>query len=502
MTSLPTPSVESAAADAPAVDDSGCRWRAIGPSELGSFFLQIQSAVLELEEAHAQGRLAEALAPPSLLPRVGEELVATYAQLETSPPRKLAPLRLELVRSLLSFLGEELVAGEQQAEPQAEPQAGQQIESQAAARVEPSEVDLARCATVHSSEPRIFVSLAGAPEERLRLDQVLAARFWGIGLAFAEPSSAADLAHLVAHAFLDELVRGLRELDLLLERFPPEAQAPQLSLGSSPVQRRFEHLLLDILNEKQRSARRAPLVEVLLESTDLRVRYPDLLKKRGARVQVTQLGDEARHRQQRPGLPKSSRPQELVVLSPWTLARFLLEEGARILPEEVLEAFWSGLPDRQHPLPALAASLQRTLTSALSSPLQSPLGPLVHVPPSLRSIIRAYVRHQAFTSTQLAPPRDPSAKGRSSKAARAPARPADRARATPPVPLVHLQAGTTVEGTVKNVVGYGVFIHLGGADGLLHVSELPPGLTLVRGQSVLVRIEEIDGARIRLSLPR
>ena len=47
--------------------------------------------------------------------------------------------------------------------------------------------------------------------------------------------------------------------------------------------------ILDILNEDERYARVAPLIEDFLEKTDLRVRYPRLKRKRGGRVQVTSI---------------------------------------------------------------------------------------------------------------------------------------------------------------------------------------------------------------------
>ena len=38
-----------------------------------------------------------------------------------------------------------------------------------------------------------------------------------------------------------------------------------------------------------------------------------------------------------------------------------------------------------------------------------------------------------------------------------------------------IQIGDAVEGTVKNVTDFGAFIDLGGADGLLHISEMSWG---------------------------
>lgn len=64
----------------------------------------------------------------------------------------------------------------------------------------------------------------------------------------------------------------------------------------------------------------------------------------------------------------------------------------------------------------------------------------------------------------------------------------------------------TVEGTVKNVTDFGVFIDLGGVDGLLHVSEISwgrienPKKAFKAGDKVKAFIKEINGDKIALSL--
>ena len=69
-----------------------------------------------------------------------------------------------------------------------------------------------------------------------------------------------------------------------------------------------------------------------------------------------------------------------------------------------------------------------------------------------------------------------------------------------------LQAGDTVEGTVKNVTDFGAFIDLGGADGLLHISEMSwgrvenPKKVFKVGETVTVLIKEIEGSKIALSM--
>ena len=69
-----------------------------------------------------------------------------------------------------------------------------------------------------------------------------------------------------------------------------------------------------------------------------------------------------------------------------------------------------------------------------------------------------------------------------------------------------IHEGDVVEGTVKNVTDFGAFIDLGGADGLLHISEMSwgrvenPKKVFKVGDKVNVLIKEISGTKIALSL--
>lgn len=69
-----------------------------------------------------------------------------------------------------------------------------------------------------------------------------------------------------------------------------------------------------------------------------------------------------------------------------------------------------------------------------------------------------------------------------------------------------IKEGDVVEGTVKNVTDFGAFIDLGGADGLLHISEMSwgrvenPKKVFKVGDKVNVLIKEIQGTKIALSL--
>ena len=69
-----------------------------------------------------------------------------------------------------------------------------------------------------------------------------------------------------------------------------------------------------------------------------------------------------------------------------------------------------------------------------------------------------------------------------------------------------IEVGQTVTGVVKSVVDFGAFIDIGGADGLLHISEMSwgrvgnPRKLFKPGDEVTAFIKEINGDKIALSL--
>ena len=72
--------------------------------------------------------------------------------------------------------------------------------------------------------------------------------------------------------------------------------------------------------------------------------------------------------------------------------------------------------------------------------------------------------------------------------------------------LVNLKVGEVRKGRVSSIVAFGVFVDLGGMDGLIHVSELSwkhvdnPADIVKIGDEVEVKVLEIDGERERISL--
>lgn len=69
-----------------------------------------------------------------------------------------------------------------------------------------------------------------------------------------------------------------------------------------------------------------------------------------------------------------------------------------------------------------------------------------------------------------------------------------------------LQAGSQVRGTVTNVTDFGVFVDLGGVEGLIHISELSwgrvshPNQIVTLGQEIHVQVLEISAERCRVAL--
>lgn len=72
--------------------------------------------------------------------------------------------------------------------------------------------------------------------------------------------------------------------------------------------------------------------------------------------------------------------------------------------------------------------------------------------------------------------------------------------------IAQLEKGQVLEGTVKNITSYGVFVDLGGVDGLVHITDLSwsrvnhPSEILQEGQTVKVVILDFDEEKTRIQL--
>lgn len=239
---------------------------------------------------------------------------------------------------------------------------------------------------IHPLEPGPegwFSEYQGA-EIPLRTDQLLASIAWGNGFA-ASPSRAGFT--LLRHLTAQDLIRTLRDAKEVAEvwqRFSPDGA----KLESRDIRwhrsHPFERLITDILNEDGFIARRAPRDEDFFELTDIRVRYPELGRPRGARLQVTLIQSELRLSEK---LERIRKPDELIILTTHSLSQFT-----------------NGEPS--------AAEIQSHFRFAMSNPNQHPAGPGQLLPSDFRQSIRDFVRAEAFRSTEALRKREESKRPR------------------------------------------------------------------------------------------
>ncbi len=362
----------------------------VGAGELHQFFKRFCQIVVTLEHAYQNHRLSECLADDTVERCIGMALCNHYERLLKCPvipdPHRR---RIATVCGLLDQAGELLF----------------RVDARFHAEIEIDEansVNLADCTTpVHD---RYRVTQCSDQPISLRVDQVFAARNWGIEFYLDDESETNRLVQLQASQTLLGFVRDMNQLAKMLPRqlLSDPAQFPPIVPPRSG--RVLELLIIDILNEHSRHARSAPLVEDYSGKTDLRVRYPELKRKQGARVQVTWASSLFSHRQK---IYSLARLDQYVVLSPWSLARAVKElgcgredSGDRFeFGAALLETCWACIESHPGDMRALASAIRKILDRAINSPIRDPRGPMAMVPEPVRKLIREWVHHEAIRST-------------------------------------------------------------------------------------------------------
>jgi len=359
--------------------------------ELERYYRALKSAILTLEEAWADGTLATRIADPDLLQVIGPEIAASYGQLARSRTLRPTPFRRDSIHAILEPVKELL------SEPQRTFRA-----TQAAAPPPTTDppTDLDPPPLLTSPLRAIAVETAAGPL-RLEIAQVAAVRAWGIGFEFEAPEVADQVAQTLVGLTLHRVAVDLRDLvDIerwLRRRTAAETPPEYVHIVPDAGGRLFEQLMLDLLNEEEIVARRAPLREDFIEKTDLRVHAPRLNRRRGARVQVTQTTYQDRLEQKLARIP---RVNEFIILSPRSVAAALdRESGTELLSPAHLEQFWAMFPRPPIDVEELAQGVRRIFLTAMSDPITDPRGPLVRVPEPLRQLTRAFVAAEAYRTT-------------------------------------------------------------------------------------------------------
>lgn len=380
------------------------RYPEVSRWDLPGYYRTLKSALMRLENAWEEGDLDDALADPVLPGTVGDAVHDAYSRLrDTEQPHRLR-FRRASVHAIFEPLKELL------SEP-AHSFTARAVDEPASGR------DLAAPAGDEAGgQDRIHAIEAGG--RRLRLHQVVAARFWGIGFEFPDPAQDTWYANLLVRLALRRLaadLNGLLAIEAWIAARPRIADAPRIVPDAEG--RGFEQLMLDILNHEEFIARRAPLVEDFLEKTDLRVHPLGLRRRRGARVQVTLTSDPLFLRRK---LARIIHAEEFVVLSPRTVAEALSgPEGEELLDRGELQALWKALPRVPATIDELVMSIKASLRESCRRVGDHPRGPAATVPEPLAVLLRRYVIREAHRTTEAVrrrhrrhKPGSPSPRGR------------------------------------------------------------------------------------------
>jgi hypothetical protein len=345
------------------------RWPTVAnPNDLPIAGGQIADAVQELEACWRKGTLSACLSREDTRTLVGISLVEAYERLSFAPDEGICRCRADWVDNALEeFKGA-------------------------------WKPPVLAFVSDRADESGNHVVQHQGGEVAMRSDQIVAVRFWGVGIDLNGVERSVDVANFMLRRALCRLAGDISCLGRVCRayvngRFHPESVRKSCQ-GKGIL---FEHLIADVLNEDDFRAIQAPLAEDLFEWTDLRVRYPDLDRKNGARVQVKLIGREALHAQR---MSRCRHPEGYVVVSPLQLASHVESFFESDLGGEVEAGFWECLGAEPVDRPELATALLRIFDSAILEPVRHPLGPMVKVPVPIRCLVRSYVKAKSFDAAK------------------------------------------------------------------------------------------------------
>jgi hypothetical protein len=237
-----------------------------------------------------------------------------------------------------------------------------------------------------------FVLAKHETSSEMRPDQLVSLRYWGIGFRFRERHDEEQYKHAVLRGVLNDLASRLPSLIRSLSRLRLIAY----DNDGDDAGKKFERLIRDVLNETTRVARFAPVDEDLFEKTDLRVSYPELNRRHGARIQVALGATPRAFKEKFEGV---KRLEEIVVVSPLTLAA-CVQARAR-MGQPVPSGFWSVFHSKPADVDELAMTLRKMFVGAIRNANTSPLGPSQMLPSSVRHLIQEFVHGEACRSTAV-----------------------------------------------------------------------------------------------------
>jgi hypothetical protein len=368
--------------------------------ELPSFYRRLKASVVALENAWEQGHLESALLDEEVTGHLSRSVVRTYERLVGVDDLRHSSFRRDSIHAVLTPVKELLSAPRIWFEVAARMHGPQNVSVLPLNTVSPDDdpasedEEPAESALEHVTLP----VLAPGGEVRMAMHQMVSARFWGIGFEFEGRNDEQLFVNLLLRDVLDRLAVDLGDLMHVQRWYTSRPRGgPQPVIVPDPAGRRYEQLMLDILNEERRCARRARLSEDFLEKTDVRVKVDGVKRRRGARVQVTQTTHPDFLAQKRALI---RRVNEYVILSPLPLAEAMTDEriGEFLRPPERY-ALWESFPEAPTTIPGLAMAFKRIFLDTLDRSPSHPTGPMHQIPKPIRQLVRAYVTAEAHRTT-------------------------------------------------------------------------------------------------------
>ncbi|MCR9296021.1 MAG: hypothetical protein NXI32_25170 [bacterium] len=308
----------------------------LGNQDLDSFFQEFRLCIQHLERAYCDGTLSKYVHSEALESIIGTCVLRSYHRLGDIPAsRRSCRMRRAAVDGLLNQLRAQLLS---------------------------SKLKFTARAICNANGGKELYRVCYQDQDFfLRLDQLIAASKWGIQFDFEVPADGERFAVALVRSSVSQFAHDLFDIG----RMPQGVQLTSnvvRGLARANDGRKFEQLVLDILNESRLCARRARLHEDYLQKTDIRVRYPELQRKRGARVQVTLTANKTANKEK---VRQMDRAKQYVFLSPWSLACSLLDSdgefigmASRHYDNFMVDRFWDFFADHGHSRIWLARELR------------------------------------------------------------------------------------------------------------------------------------------------
>jgi hypothetical protein len=332
----------------------------------------VAETIPELEAALHDGTLAELIQRPELKGRIGESLVSRYQEMAAAKMKHDREFRQSWTAIFVQTLQ---------------------------ALLQPPKKCFPAKAGISRGKIRTLLVSHHQGDVTIRDDQAVSARRWGMWFDFEDGNLARSYSdHLVRSALqkLESNICSLRYVETTYlagySKLSSTARYDHEGIGG-----RFEHLMCDALNELEQQARFAPLAEDVLERTDLRVTYPFLSRRNGARIQVSLAAVASHHRNK---IGSLYLPGEFICLTPMDLALCALAPPAvPLFGNFGWEDFWASLGEKHQNEDELARVLHDIFVDALSFPRVHPFGAMWILPPPLRQFIRAFTEYCAAETT-------------------------------------------------------------------------------------------------------